>query len=234
MPQRSLSRVGGILALAVTASFLPPLVATADDAAATGAFIDEVRHSFTLNGKPIPPEIFRDFGDGDLADSASIWVTVDVKAAIGKVCAGAPSKSRRGRSSPLDRRSVSRSCLDRVHIGRSRKGFGCRLAGLARTADRGKEIVQAGRQIGPSHLKLIRAIIDDLVSDAGCGVDGRARDEWVRHSVDDNGALSREAEQDLWLGVCECSRTYPPGAMTCIPIARLSGPACLGLSLTIE
>src|ERR1700730_6577821 len=37
-----------------------------------------------------------------------------------------------------------------------------------------------------------------------------------------------------WLGVCECSRTYPPGAMTCIPIAKLSGPACLGLSLTIE
>jgi hypothetical protein len=31
----------------------------------------------------IPPEIFRDFGDGDSADSASIWVTVDVKAAIG-------------------------------------------------------------------------------------------------------------------------------------------------------
>jgi hypothetical protein len=83
MPQRSLSRVSGILALAVTASFLPPLVATADDAAATGAFIDEVRDSFTLNGKPIPPEIFRDFGDGDLADSGSIWVTVDVKAAIG-------------------------------------------------------------------------------------------------------------------------------------------------------
>lgn len=71
MPQRSLSRVGGILALAVTASFLPPLVATADDAAATGAFIDEVRHSFTLNGKPIPPEIFRDFGDGDFAEEAS-------------------------------------------------------------------------------------------------------------------------------------------------------------------
>jgi hypothetical protein len=67
----------------VNASFLPPLVATADDAVATGAFIDEVRHSFTLNGKPIPPEILRDFGDGDLAGSGSIWVTVDVKAAIG-------------------------------------------------------------------------------------------------------------------------------------------------------
>ena len=71
MLQRSLSRVSGILALAVTGSFLPPLVATADDAAATGAFIDGVRHSFTLNGKPIPPEIFRDFGDGDFAEEAS-------------------------------------------------------------------------------------------------------------------------------------------------------------------
>ena len=28
-------------------------------------------------------EIFRDFGDGDLADSGSIWVTVDVQAAVG-------------------------------------------------------------------------------------------------------------------------------------------------------
>src|ERR1700739_4756350 len=95
-----------------------------------------------------------------------------------------------GRSSPLDPRSVSRSCLDRVHIDRARKGFGCRLARLAWTADRRKEIVQAGRQIGPSHLKLIGAVIDDLVSDAGGGVDGRARDEWGGHSVHDNGALA--------------------------------------------
>jgi hypothetical protein len=50
------------------------------------------------------------------------------------------AKNRRGRSSPLNRRSVSRSCLDCMHIGRSRKGFGCRLAGLAPTADRGKEL----------------------------------------------------------------------------------------------
>jgi hypothetical protein len=42
-----------------------------------------MRQSFTLDGKTIPPEIFRDFGDGDLADSGAIWVTVDVKAAIG-------------------------------------------------------------------------------------------------------------------------------------------------------
>src|ERR1700724_89870 len=121
------------------------------------------------------------------------------------------ANNRRWRSSPLNRRSVSRSCLDRMHIGRSRKGFECRLAGLAGTADRGKEIVQAGRQIGPSHLKLIRAIIDDLVSDAGCGIDGRARDEWVRHSVDDNGAPSREAEQDLLVGRMRMLAHIPAG-----------------------
>ena len=39
--------------------------------------------SFTLNGQIIPPEIFRDFGDGNLADSDSIWVTVDLAAAVG-------------------------------------------------------------------------------------------------------------------------------------------------------
>lgn len=51
--------------------------------AATAALVAEVRHSFTIHGKPIPPEIFRDFGDGDMADSGSIWVTVDVLAATG-------------------------------------------------------------------------------------------------------------------------------------------------------
>lgn len=45
--------------------------------------LDEVRRAFTLGGKPVPPEIFRDMGDGDLADSGSILVTVDLKAAIG-------------------------------------------------------------------------------------------------------------------------------------------------------
>ena len=71
MPQQSFSRVSAILALGVTASFLPPLAATADDEASTAALIAELRHSFTLNGKPIPPEIFRDFGDGDFAEEAS-------------------------------------------------------------------------------------------------------------------------------------------------------------------
>jgi hypothetical protein len=51
--------------------------------AAAAALIAEVRKSFTINGKPIPPEIFRDFGDGDMADSGAIWVTVDLNAAVG-------------------------------------------------------------------------------------------------------------------------------------------------------
>src|SRR4051812_17920275 len=54
---------------------------SADKSAA--AQVSEVRKSFTLNGQIIPPGIFRDFGDGDLADSDSIWVTVDLAAAVG-------------------------------------------------------------------------------------------------------------------------------------------------------
>jgi hypothetical protein len=44
---------------------------------------EEVRQHFTIDGRPVPPEIFRDFGDGDLADSGAIWVTVDLRAATG-------------------------------------------------------------------------------------------------------------------------------------------------------
>jgi hypothetical protein len=51
--------------------------------AAAAVLVTEVRHAFTLHGQPIPPEIFRDFGDGDLADSGSIWLTVDLDAATG-------------------------------------------------------------------------------------------------------------------------------------------------------
>ena len=47
------------------------------------ALVAEVQRAFTLHGQSIPPEIFRDFGDGDLADSGSIWVTVDLEAAVG-------------------------------------------------------------------------------------------------------------------------------------------------------
>jgi hypothetical protein len=44
--------------------------------------INEVRKSFTIGGKPIPPEIFADFGDAWMSDSRPIVVTIDAKAAI--------------------------------------------------------------------------------------------------------------------------------------------------------
>jgi hypothetical protein len=44
--------------------------------------LDEVRKSFTIGGKPIPPEIFADFGDAWMSDSRPIVVTIDAKAAI--------------------------------------------------------------------------------------------------------------------------------------------------------
>ena len=52
-------------------------------AASTPALLAEVRHTFTLHRKPISPEIFRDFGDGNIAILGSIWVTVDIEAATG-------------------------------------------------------------------------------------------------------------------------------------------------------
>ena len=44
--------------------------------------LDEVRKSFTIGGKPIPPEIFADFGDSMMSDSRPIVVTIDASAAI--------------------------------------------------------------------------------------------------------------------------------------------------------
>lgn len=74
-----------LLAIIVVSLLLSPL-AMAGPAAKTqspNAALEEVRQSFTLDGKLIPPEIFRDMGDGDIADGISILVTVDLKAAVG-------------------------------------------------------------------------------------------------------------------------------------------------------
>ena len=45
--------------------------------------LDEVRASFTIGGKRIPPEIFADFGDAWMSDSRPIIVAIDANAAIG-------------------------------------------------------------------------------------------------------------------------------------------------------
>ncbi len=71
------------------------LVALAAPALAAGP-LDELRRSFTLDGKPIPPEVLRDLGAGDLGDSGPILVTVDVKAAIGSERYGDPIKQESG------------------------------------------------------------------------------------------------------------------------------------------
>jgi hypothetical protein len=60
--------------------------------ACAGSEIDELRKSFSVGGEPVPPNIFRDMGDGDLADSGSIIVTIDVKAATGSNLYAEPIK----------------------------------------------------------------------------------------------------------------------------------------------
>jgi hypothetical protein len=80
------SGLAAALTLIGAGSGAPPAANAADQSASSAsaaALVAEVRHSFTIHGQPIPPEIFRDFGDGDLADSGAIWVTIDAAAAIG-------------------------------------------------------------------------------------------------------------------------------------------------------
>lgn len=77
------------LALALVA-----LVALAAPALAAGP-LDELRRSFTLDGKSVPPEVFRDFGDADLGNSLPVVVAIDVKAAMNSNRYGDPI-ARRG------------------------------------------------------------------------------------------------------------------------------------------
>jgi hypothetical protein len=70
------------------------LIAFAAPAPAAGP-LDELRRSFTLDGKPVPPNAFRDFGDADLGDSQPSVVAIDVKAAIDSSRYGDPI-ARRG------------------------------------------------------------------------------------------------------------------------------------------
>ena len=78
MKRRAFIAAGGAALIGALLSSLP-----VGAEPSTSSLIAEVRRTFSINGKPIPPEIFRDFGDGNLADSESIWVTVDIKAATG-------------------------------------------------------------------------------------------------------------------------------------------------------
>jgi hypothetical protein len=78
--RRSVFRCCAVSAL-IAALLVSP--ASAGDTPSTASLLSEARRALTIGGKPIPPEIFRDFGDGDMADSGPIWVTVDINAATG-------------------------------------------------------------------------------------------------------------------------------------------------------
>lgn len=72
-----LAGIGALACLGATGG------AGAVEANESAGLLAEIRKTFTLRGKPIPPEIFRDFGDGNLADSGAIWTSVDLDAAVG-------------------------------------------------------------------------------------------------------------------------------------------------------
>jgi hypothetical protein len=62
--------------LAVSLALLLATSAIAADA------LQELRSFFTIGGKPVPPNVFGDFGDAMMSDGRSIVVTVDVLAAM--------------------------------------------------------------------------------------------------------------------------------------------------------
>jgi TolB-like protein len=136
-----------------------------------------------------------------------------------------PKKSA---SSALDRRAVASPGFDRVHIGRALEGLRCRLTRPAGPADRRKEVVQPGRQIGPGHFELTRSIIDDLVFDPGAGINGGARNERVRHPVDQNRAFPFKAEQDLLIRGVTVLANVAPWRNDLDPHRQIVGTAMLG------
>jgi hypothetical protein len=79
VPHKAMPALGGATILGLAAIVL---VISTSAMAQSAALIEELSKSFTLGGKAIPPEVFRDMGDGDLADSKSILITVDLEAAV--------------------------------------------------------------------------------------------------------------------------------------------------------
>jgi hypothetical protein len=72
-----------MLRIIIVAAMLVAFVAPASPASdPSDAALKELRRTFTVHGKPVPPEVFGDFGDADMADSGPIRVTIDLLAAI--------------------------------------------------------------------------------------------------------------------------------------------------------
>jgi hypothetical protein len=67
----------------IAAAMCLAFVAPASPASAPAdTALQELRRTFTVHGKPVPPEVFGDFGDADMADSGPIRVTIDLLAAM--------------------------------------------------------------------------------------------------------------------------------------------------------
>jgi hypothetical protein len=58
------------------------LAASLSPAFAADGPLAELRKSFTVGGKPIPPQAFADFGDAWMSDSRPIVTSIDARAAI--------------------------------------------------------------------------------------------------------------------------------------------------------
>jgi hypothetical protein len=82
--------------------------------------LDEVHKSFTIGGKPIPPEIFADFGDAWMSDSRPIVVTIDANEAIDSNRYADPHQDERplGRPNEAGLRLVQRPRNDVLRIPR--------------------------------------------------------------------------------------------------------------------
>ncbi len=105
--------------------FLAALFVFAGPCFAAGP-LDELRSAFTLDGKPVPPEIFRDLGDGDLGDSGPILVTVDARAAIGSNRYGDAIRRRAGwvaQSHPMAETMNGAEETGYRYIGATRNGL---------------------------------------------------------------------------------------------------------------
>lgn len=83
MPSRKWISIYACAGSVLLAAALASVPASAGDTPSTASLLNEARRALTINGKPVPPQVFRDFGDGDMADSGPIWVTVDINAATG-------------------------------------------------------------------------------------------------------------------------------------------------------
>ena len=136
--------------------------------------LDELRRAFMLDGKPIPPDVFRDFGDADLGNSLPAVVTIDVKAAIKSERYGFPiarrgdlgdaepagdrlAQRRRGEQLSLRRRDEERVARRRRDVQRRRQRIFTTLHVLDASLAAGFD--GDGKRYGRVDLTVLRSVV---------------------------------------------------------------------------